>query len=72
LDHLIRAHEAGLAVSPSWLIDEASLAWLAENLTEDGDSRPLMEKLPPPLTAKLVSLFTKCRATSSNAVRSQA
>ena len=71
-DHLIRAHEEGLEIRPSWLLDEASLAWLEENFPADGDLRPLMQHLPPSLTSSLVTFFSKCRVPPPHSVRLQA
>ena len=72
VDHLVRAHEEGLEVNPSWLINEVSLSWLEENLPPDGDVRPLMQRLPPGLTAGQVTFFSKCRVPAGHSVRLQA
>jgi ATP-dependent DNA helicase RecQ len=72
LDHLLRAHEDGLHVTPNWFLSSESMDWLASQWSDHGDIRPLMEQLPEGITTQQAKLFAKCRAKSDKTQKSSA
>lgn len=72
LDHLQRASEDGKIIKPDWFLSADSLEWLESHLPKNADVRPLIDQLPPEISAQHLALFTKCRAKSTDLRKSSA